>query len=78
MSVTLRLFAGVREAAGATELAVSGATVAQVRAAAAVACPAIAGHLDHCRFAMDDEFVADDAPVPDGATVDVIPPVSGG
>jgi molybdopterin converting factor small subunit len=27
---------------------------------------------------MDDEFVDASAPVPDGATVDVIPPVSGG
>jgi len=49
-----------------------------VRAALAAACPAIAAQLPSCRFAVDDEFVADDAPVRPGAVVDVIPPVSGG
>ena len=78
MSVAIRLYAGVRERAGLAELTVEGADIAAIRAAIAVACPPIAEQLAFCRFAVDDEFVADDAPVRDGATVDVIPPVSGG
>jgi molybdopterin synthase catalytic subunit len=77
-AVTVRLYAGVRERAGVAELAVEGTNVAAVREAVAAACPAIAEQLGFCRFAVDDEFVGDDAAVGDGATVDVIPPVSGG
>ena len=78
MSVAVRLYAGVRERAGLAELTVEGADVAEVRAAIAAACPSIAEQLAFCRFAVNDEFVGDDAAVGDGATVDVIPPVSGG
>jgi molybdopterin converting factor small subunit len=78
MSVAVRLYAGLRERAGAAELTVEGADVAAIRAAIAAACPPIAEQLAYCRFAVDDEFVGDDAAVRDGATVDVIPPVSGG
>ena len=78
MSVTVRLYAGVKEAAGAAQLTVDGATVGEVREAAAAACPPIADQLRYCRFAMDDTFVDADAPVADGAVVDAIPPVSGG
>ncbi len=78
MTVAVRLYAGVRERAGKARIEVDGKTVAAVRAALAKECPAIAGQLASCRFAVDDEFVADDAPVRPGAVVDVIPPVSGG
>ena len=78
MSVTVRLWAGVKEAAGRGELSVEGATVAEVRDALAEACPAIASHLAHCRFAVDDAFVGSETQVASGAVIDVIPPVSGG
>ncbi len=78
MTVAVRLYAGVRERAGIARLDVDGKTVAAVRAAIAKACPAIAQQLASCRFAVDDEFAADDAAVRPGAVVDVIPPVSGG
>jgi molybdopterin converting factor small subunit len=78
MSVTVRLWAGVKEAAGQAELRVDGATVAEVSAALAAAVPAVAERLAYCRFAVDDAFVTEDTEVADGATVDVIPPVSGG
>jgi len=78
VTVAVRLYAGVRERAGKARLEVDGKTIASVRAALAAACPAIAAQLPSCRFAVDDEFVADDAPVRPGAVVDVIPPVSGG
>ena len=78
MTVAVRLHAGVRERAGVATISVEGRTVAAVRDALAAECPAIAGQLRSCRFAVDDEFVDESSPVPPGATVDVIPPVSGG
>ena len=78
MSVAVRLYAGVRERAGVGELTVEGGSIASVRDALAAKCPAIAGQLRFCRFAVNDEFVDEAAPVAPGATVDVIPPVSGG
>jgi len=78
MSVTVRLFAGVKEKAGARTLEVEGATIAALRSALAEACPPIVDQLPACRFAMNDEFVGEDAMVPADAVVDLIPPVSGG
>jgi len=78
VTVAVRLYAGVRERAGTGRIEVDGKTIAAVRAALAAACPAIREQLAFCRFAVDDEFVADDADVKPGAVVDVIPPVSGG
>jgi molybdopterin converting factor small subunit len=78
VSVAVRLYAGVRERAGRARVDVDARTIGAVREALAAACPAIAPALRFCRFAMDDEFVGDDAPVAAGAVVDVIPPVSGG
>ena len=78
MTVTARLFAGVRERVGESTIEISGTTVAEVRAALAEACPPIAELLPACRFALNDEFIDDNTPVPDGSVIDVIPPVSGG
>ena len=78
MTVRVRLYAGIRERAGTDRLHVEGSDIDSVRAAIAEACPAIAASLSFCRFALDDEFVDSNAAVADGATVDVIPPVSGG
>jgi len=80
VSVTVRLYAGVKERAGvdALTLEIEGGDIRAVRAAVAGACPAIAEQLAYCRFAVDDDFVDDTTPVPDGSAVDVIPPVSGG
>jgi molybdopterin converting factor small subunit len=77
-AVRVRLFANLRERAGTGELTVEGRDIAAVRDAIATACPVIAGHLRYCRFAMSDEFVEEGEAVEPGATVDVIPPVSGG
>jgi len=79
--VVVRLHAGVRERAGRPTLEVEvgeGARVRDVRDAVERACPGIAGQLGSCRWALRDAFVAADAPVPPGAPLDVIPPVSGG
>ena len=78
MAITARLFAGVRERAGQRTVEVGGDTIGDVRTSLAELCPPVADMLGACRFALDDEFVFDDTPVPDGSIVDVIPPVSGG
>ena len=79
--VTVRLFAGIRERAGRSSFPLElpeSADVGAVRAALADACPAIREQLPFCRIALDDEFAGDGDAVGPGATVDVIPPVSGG
>jgi len=77
-SVHVRLYANLRERAGTRRLTVEGDSVASVRKAIATACPVIAEQLRYCRFAVNDEFVEEGEAVGPGATVDVIPPVSGG
>ncbi|MHC4410189.1 MAG: MoaD/ThiS family protein [Planctomycetota bacterium] len=76
--ITVRMYAGVKEKAGVASMEVAGTTIAALRDALAEACPPIAAQLGACRFALDNEFVDETTAVPDGATVDVIPPVSGG
>ena len=78
--VRVGLFAGMAEAAGRRGLDVAwqGGTVADLRAAVAAACPAVAPLLVRSVFAIDGRYVADTAGVPAGADVSVIPPVSGG
>ncbi len=78
MSVSVRLYAGVKERAGLSELSVEGGTISAVRDAVAAACPAIADQLAFCRFALNDEFVGEEASVSEQAVIDIIPPVSGG
>ncbi len=80
MTVTVRLFAGLREAAGTNELCVehTDGDVSALRTALAEQHPHLAERLSSCRFAIDDDFVGDDAAVPADAVVDIIPPVSGG
>ncbi|HET8733588.1 MAG TPA: molybdopterin converting factor subunit 1 [Anaeromyxobacteraceae bacterium] len=80
MPVTVLFFAVAREAAGtdAETLASAPPTVGALRALLAARHPALARVLPRCRLAVNQEFAAEDAAVPDGAEVAVIPPVSGG
>lgn len=79
---TLRvsLFAGMAATVGrrSVELAWQGGTAASLRSRLAVEFPAIAPLLARSTVAIGDGFVTDDAPVPCGADVAIIPPVSGG
>ena len=50
----------------------------ELRGALAARHPALARVLPRCRLAVNQEFAEDGDPVPDGAEVAVIPPVSGG
>ena len=80
MPVTVLYFAVAREAAGAGSESLPEAppTVAALRSALEARHPGLARILPRCRIAVGQEFAQDGDPVPDGAEVAVIPPVSGG
>jgi len=80
MPVTVLYFAVAREAAGTDSESWTGApaTVGDLRAVLAERHPALARVLPRCRLAVNQEFAGDADPVPEGAEVAVIPPVSGG
>jgi molybdopterin converting factor subunit 1 len=78
--VTVLYFAVAREASGMESESLDAwpATVGGFRGALAARHPALARVLPRCRLAVNQEFAQDGDPVPDGAEVAVIPPVSGG
>jgi molybdopterin converting factor subunit 1 len=78
--ITVLFFAVAREAAGrdSESLASWPATVGDLRGALVARHPPLARVMARCRLAVNQEFAQDGDPVPDGAEVAVIPPVSGG
>ncbi len=81
MKVTVKLFAAARDLAGQEEVAVKlpvGATIGELRRRLSEDCPPLGPLLPHAMFAVDAEYVPDDAPVPENAEIACIPPVSGG
>ena len=79
--VTARFFAAAKAAVGAPERTIElpdAATVADLIAEVAPTDPA-RGVLERCSFLVDGVAHADQAtPLPDGATVDLLPPFAGG
>ena len=81
MQVTVRLFGGVREAAGAKELLVelpAGAKAADVLALLARDHPAVESSAARLRIAVNQQVVGAEAPLSEGDEVALLPPVSGG
>ena len=82
MTATVLLFALARQKAGGSTLVVelpSDPTVADLKAALAAACPALDPLLRTLRVAINREYALDEAqPIPPGAELAAIPPVSGG
>ena len=78
--ITVRYFAGAREAAGVTAEQLGGPTsVAALRGALAAAHPGLAAVLPKCALLVAGaRATSDEVHVPDGATVDVLPPFAGG
>jgi len=78
--VRIGLFAGMAEAAGrrSVEIPWTCGTVAQLKARLAAEVPVIAPLLARSAVAIGAAYAPDDAPVPPGADVAIIPPVSGG
>lgn len=81
MTIAVRLFARAKDLAGAETVTVAlpeRATVADLRRRLAADHPKLASLLEHCAFAVNDEFADDASPLPAGAEVALLPPVSGG
>jgi molybdopterin synthase catalytic subunit/molybdopterin converting factor small subunit len=81
MKVFLRLFAGLREAAGCRELELElpeGARVSDLKARFGADFPAVGPMLRNVVFAVDDEYIPAEERLHEGARVSAIPPVSGG
>jgi molybdopterin converting factor small subunit len=80
--VSVRLFALARQRAGRAEVVLDvpdPATVAALKSAMAAAYPELAPLIPQLMIAIDAEYAGDDAsPIPPGAEVAAIPPVSGG
>lgn len=78
--VTVLYFAAARERAGVSResLDVGGRTVKAVLEELRARHPALERVLPRCRVALDQTFVDEDALVPDGAELALIPPVAGG
>jgi molybdopterin converting factor small subunit len=79
-TLRISLFAGMAAAVGhrSVELAWEEGTAAALRSRMAAEFPAIAPLLARSAVAIGDAYVADDARIPCGADVAIIPPVSGG
>ena len=81
MTLTVQLFARARDLAGHDTLSVevaTGATVAQLRAALAQACPPLRELLPRCAVAVNEDFADEETRLVVDADVALIPPVSGG
>lgn len=81
MAVTVLLFASIAEAAGSRSLcldAAPGDTVADVRDRLIARLPELARFVPTLLYAVDEVYAKPTEPVPDGSTLALIPPVSGG
>ena len=77
--ITVRYFAGAAEAAGVdTEQVAAGTADALRRALVQAHGSGLAVVLERCSLLADGVRLDGDAPVPDGATLDVLPPFAGG
>ena len=81
MQATVLLFALAKDRAGRASIAVElpeASTVADLKAALARSCPALAHLLPTIRIAINSEYAPEDRSIPPGAELAAIPPVSGG
>ena len=81
MRVTIRLFARLRDIAGASELhreVGPGATIGTVWKQIAADFPALAGYERSISSAINADYARMDRPVQDGDEIAFLPPVSGG
>lgn len=81
VEVTVLLFASIAQKAGVRSLTVPlepGDTVARVRDRVVDRYPQLESSLPTLLYALNEEYVRESEPVPAGATLALIPPVSGG
>jgi molybdopterin converting factor subunit 1 len=81
MRVRIQLFARAKDLAGASSITLDlpeGATVAQLRRRLVEERPMLAALLERSVLAVNSEFAEDNAVLPSGAEIALLPPVSGG
>ena len=81
MTVTVKLFAVLRDRAGLSEAilqALPGSTALNVSKQLAVQFPNLAPLLSKVAYAVNEQYVAPDTELHDGDVLALIPPVSGG
>jgi molybdopterin converting factor subunit 1 len=81
MRVRVKLFAVARDRASSSAVDVElspPATIGQLRTALAQQYPRLADVLASVRFALNEEYATDAAPIDPHAEIAIIPPVSGG
>jgi molybdopterin converting factor subunit 1 len=81
VEVTILLFASIAEKAGTRRLCLpleSGDTIAQVRDRLVARFPQLREAVPTLLYALNEEYAKEWEPVPPGATLALIPPVSGG
>jgi molybdopterin converting factor subunit 1 len=81
MAITVLLFASIAEKAGKRRLEIpfaAGDTVATVRDRLLEAMPQLSPFVPNLMYALNEEYVRENAPICEGATLALIPPVSGG
>jgi molybdopterin converting factor subunit 1 len=73
------LFARLRDLLGADQIAIDDVgSVGELRRQLMQRHPQAAAFIEKCAVAVNDEFADDRAPIPKGADVALLPPVSGG
>ena len=81
MNVNVKLFALARQLVGQEDVQLNVPAPAPVRELKAVLCeahPPLAAIVESLVFAIEAEYANDETPIPEGAEVACIPPVSGG
>lgn len=79
LSVTVRLYAAARSAAGFNELEVSADKLEKILSSLAFGNPQLSHVFAQCSFLIDGIAVHDmQAEVDSGSTVDILPPFAGG
>lgn len=81
MKIKIQLFAIAKQSVGQDHIEVElrdSATIADLRTAMSIQHPDLAPLLPAMAFAIDAEYVRDDAPISPNADIACIPPVSGG
>ncbi len=79
--MTVLFFASVAQKAGVRSLSLpleAGDTVARIRDRVVARFPQLESSLPTLLYALNEEYVRESAEVPAGATLALIPPVSGG
>lgn len=79
--ITVLLFASIADALGTRKLQFGvrpGDTVGDVRDRLTAEYPKLKPFVENLMFAVDEEYARPETPVPEGATLALIPPVSGG